>query len=201
MTEDARNKWDRIYDARSEEAGQHQLNKPARVLVENIHLLPKKGEALEIACGMGGNAVLLAEQGLQVSAFDISKVAIDGLNSYAAEQGLPLKAIVRDVMAEPLSAASYDVIVVAHFLERALIPQLIAALRPGGVIFYQTFARTAVSSAGPSNAEYRLEDNEFLSMFSGFKIRMYREEGLLGDVTQGFRDLAMIVAEKSSGRD
>ena len=47
-------------------------------LRENIHLLPQiSGNALDLACGMGGNAILLAQESkLTVNAWDISSVAI-----------------------------------------------------------------------------------------------------------------------------
>ena len=169
----------------------------ARVLEENLHLLPASGEALELACGLGGNALALAAQGLDVSAWDLSPVAIERLQALAAARGLKrLQAAVRDVERAPPAPNSFDVIVVSYYLERSLIPHLIAALRPGGLIYYQTFTRIAVSEEGPSNAEFRLSDNELLELFSGLKVRVYREENRLGDLAQGTRDVAMLVAEK-----
>ncbi|HEB99563.1 MAG TPA: SAM-dependent methyltransferase, partial [Thiotrichales bacterium] len=49
------------------------------VLVENRHLLPAVGEALDLACGLGGNALLLARHGLRTTAWDLSPVAIERL--------------------------------------------------------------------------------------------------------------------------
>ena len=49
----------------------------AEVLLENKHLLPEQGSALDLACGYGANARLLAEHGLQTYAWDISNVAIE----------------------------------------------------------------------------------------------------------------------------
>ncbi len=177
------------------------LKQPAvsRVLEENLHLLPTSGEALELACGLGGNALALAAQGLEVTAWDLSPVAIERLQAFAAARGLKrLQAAVRDVEQAPPAPNSFDVIVVSYYLERPLIPHLIAALRPGGLIYYQTFTRIAVSDEGPSNAEFRLGDNELLDLFSGLKLRVYREENLLGDLTQGLRNVAMLVAQRLS---
>ena len=69
-------KWDAHYELA-------QVGAPARVLAENAHLLPTAGEGLEIACGMGGNAVFMAQYGLHVHAWDISQVAIKKLQDYA----------------------------------------------------------------------------------------------------------------------
>jgi tellurite methyltransferase len=169
---------------------------PARVLVENTHLLPKVGCALDLACGLGANARLLAKQGLDTVAWDFSTVAISKLSAYAGQVGLPLHAEVRDVELNPPPERSFDVIVVVHFLERRLAPDLITALRPEGLLFYQTWVREAVDKAGPDNPDYRLASNELLSMFSPLRVLVYREEGTVGDTRRGFRNEAMLVAMK-----
>jgi SAM-dependent methyltransferase len=187
---DLRAKWDARYRENNRELV------PARVLLENRHLLPPKGRALDLACGLGANALLLAEFGLQVSAWDLSAVAIDRLTDAASARGLRIDAEVRDLQAHPPEPGAFDVIVVSHFLDRALAPKIAEALRSGALLFYQTFTREAVSDGGPSNPEYRLSVNELLRLFPGLVVRVYREEGRLGDRTLGARDIAMLVAER-----
>lgn len=187
---DLRERWNRRH---GEAEG---LGQPARVLSENRHLLPSAGAALDLACGRGANAMLLAQAGLAVSAWDISEVAIERLQAASQKQGLAIDAQVRDVIAQPPFANSFDVIVVSHFLERRLASLLVAALRPGGLLFYQTFSRNALSQDGPADTRFRLEDNELLRLFPSLLVRVYREEGRLGDTTTGWRDLAMLVAQK-----
>jgi hypothetical protein len=41
-----------------------------------------------------------------------------------------------------------------------------------------------------------LADNELCQLFSSLKLRYYREENRLGDLQEGARDIAMLVAEK-----
>lgn len=189
---DMRKKWDAVY-----EKGQALPVPPDRVLVENMHLLPRTGTALELASGLGGNAVELARRGLDTRAWDVSPVAMDRLADYARAQRLPLECEARDVVEQPPEAGAYDVIVVCHFLDRVIVPHIIAALRPGGLLCYQTFTRTRVTDAGPGNPEFRLADNELLALFSDLTLIAYREEGRVGDLSQGFRDEAMMVACKS----
>ncbi len=179
------------WDARYREAGSAVASE---VLAENRHLLPAAGEALDLACGLGGNALLLARHGLRTTAWDLSPVAIERLASEA--EGLPLRAEVRDVLAMPPAAARFDVIVVSRFLERDLCPALVAALRPGGLLFYQTFTRDKAVAGGPSNPDFLLAENELLRLFGGLCLRVYREEGRLGDVTRGLRNEALLVAQR-----
>lgn len=185
-------KWD------SRHADPDKQPEAAQVLRQNLHLLPRQGRALDLACGLGGNALLLAEQGLQVTAWDISPVAIERLTGVAQNKGLAnLSAEVRDIEERPPSPGSFDLIVVSYYLERRLTQNLIDALKPGGLLFYQTFTRVAVSSEGPSNPDFRLGDNELLQLFSPLQLRFYREENRLGDQSLGDRDIAMLVAEKA----
>ncbi len=169
---------------------------PAKVLADNLHLLPVAGQALDLACGLGANALLLARHGLTTWAWDISPVAISRLDAAARAAGLTVHSEVRAVTARPPKPGCFDVIVVSRFLERSLAPALEAALRSGGLLFYQTFSKLRISKDGPSNPDFLLDDNELLRLFPALKVRVYREEGQGGDTTRGFRNEAMLVAQK-----
>ncbi|RLW55999.1 MAG: SAM-dependent methyltransferase [gamma proteobacterium symbiont of Stewartia floridana] len=190
-TQQLRIKWDQRY------ADAEKVARPAEVLLSNAHLLPEQGSALDLACGLGGNALFLAQRGFTVEAWDLSSVAIQRLVQAAGQLKLNnLHARVRDVEGQPPQTEQFDVIVVSYFLERSLIPTLIQALKPGGLVFYQTFTRQAVSSEGPQNPAFRLADQELLQLFSQLQVCVYREEGRLGDLSLGSRDVAMLVAQK-----
>lgn len=181
-------KWDRIFSERPVPGA------PARVLEENLHLLPRGGDALELAAGTAGNAVRLARLGFRACAWDISTVAVERVGAWARAEGLPLETEQRDLTRDPPVPGSFDVIVVEHFLDRALVPYIRAALRPGGLVFYQTFTLARVTDTGPGNPAYRLGENELLRLFEGLVVLVYREEGLVGDTARGLRDEAMLVA-------
>ncbi len=170
--------------------------RPSALLEQFQHLLPPQGRALDLACGLGANGRLLARRGLDTWAWDRSTVAIDRVAADAREQRLALHAERRDVVAAPPTPDSFDVIVVSRFLERALCPAIAAALRPGGLLFYQTFVRDDVGPRGPANPAYRLERNELLRLFPQLTLRLYREEGRVGDITQGVRDEAWLIAQR-----
>ncbi len=168
---------------------------PAAVLVENRHLLPTRGQALDLACGLGASTLFLARAGLEVWAWDLSSVAIAALRARAGAEGIVVHAEVRDLLRAPPEPARFDLILVSHFLERALCPAIAAALRPGGLLFYQTFAREAVSDRGPANPAYRPGPNELLRLFPGLIARFYREEGQVGDPGRGTRDIVQLVGQ------
>lgn len=192
MDEKAQNKWNNIY------SDADISNKRVSFgLKENSHLLPKTGRALDLACGTGGDAIFLAEKGLNVDAWDISDAVVEKINAFARQHNLSIKAEARDINAKPPISEIYDVISVAHYLERSLAPLLIDALKPGGLIVYQTFTREVTADySGPSNPNFRLAENELLQLFSGLRVVVYREESLLGDINAGFRNEALLIAQK-----
>jgi tellurite methyltransferase len=189
------NKWDQRYQEAT------APNAVCFVLREYSYLLPSHGQALDLACGLGGDALFLAQHGLMVQAWDSSPVAIEKLKQFAHERNLVVDAQCRDVSVQPPSLERFDVIVVSHFLERALCPRIIAALKPGGLLFYQTFCRERVdSSYGPSNPDFLLQKNELLNLFAPLSVVVYQELGTLGDTQQGFRDRALLIAQKPALR-
>jgi len=74
--------WDRRY----RESGPVWSGRPNASLVAVAP--PATGLALDLACGEGGDAVWLAEQGWRVVAVDISATAVDRGRAAASERGL-----------------------------------------------------------------------------------------------------------------
>lgn len=190
MSDDIQNKWNTHYLQTS------NIPSPADVLKQNQHLLPSHGKALDLACGVGANALLLASHGIRTYAWDISSVVTEQLKERAIENGVEIAVQTKDVVAQPPEPESFDIIVAHRFLERSLFPALIAALKPHGLLFYQTFIQEKVSDNGPTNPDYLLGKNELLQLCSLLKIVLYREEARIGDITKGNRDVAMLIGYK-----
>ncbi len=169
---------------------------PSPALLHNSHLIPERGRALDLACGLGVNALYLARRGLEATAWDLSPVAIDALQHRAVAEGLVLNAEVRDLLLQPPPESAFDLIYVGHFLERALCPDIGRALRPEGLLIYQTWVAGKMSDDGPSNPDFLLGENELLDLFPDLLVRYFRDEGRLGDLAQGDRNHAVLVAQK-----
>lgn len=173
---------------------------PAEILQTFQHLLPAQGLALDLACGLGGNALFLAQHKLQTEAWDISSVAIKKLNEIATSLALPINAAVRDIIDKPPPKNSFDVIVVSHFLDRQIIPAISTALRHKGLLFYQTFTKKRQpDSPGPSNEKYRLGKNELLNLFKEqLDIVIYSEEGLVINSQHTMHNQALLIGRRNS---
>ena len=191
MNNKAKQKWNQKYRDVNDTSAQ-----PAYVLEEYQYLLPDSGVALDIACGLGGNAILLAQHGLHTHAWDISEQAIQKLVQLCEKNNIKLITEVRDICESPPARDSFDVICLSYFLERSITENIISALRPNGLLFYQTFILESVSDHGPSNLNYRLQQNELLKLFSPLHILIYQELGRVGNTSKGLRDTALLVAQK-----
>jgi hypothetical protein len=71
-----------------------------------------------------------------------------------------------------------------------------AALKPGGLLFYQTFTRNKLDQQGPSNPDYLLASNELLRLFKPLNVVFYQEYAKLGDVRFGNRNEACFIGQK-----
>lgn len=182
-------KWDRIYEASSGSS-------VADVLLNNDFLLPDKGLALDLACGLGENALFLAKKGLETSAWDISSVALGKLKQNAKKNNLTIS--VKQVHIEPnsLPKNAFDVIVLSHFLDRSLCNAIIDGLKPKGLLFYQTYVREKLGSSGPKNPEFLLARNELLQLFNPLTALLYRENGRVGNLGCGERNEAFFIGQK-----
>jgi 2-polyprenyl-3-methyl-5-hydroxy-6-metoxy-1,4-benzoquinol methylase len=150
---------------------------PTRWLVDHQHLLPEAGNALDVASGRGRNAIWLAGRGLDTVAIDRDVEAVAFVQRQAERLRLPLRASFADLEAgtTTIAAASYDVIVVVHYLHRPLFPQLTGALRPRGLLVYETFTRAQAARGRPTNPDFLLEAGELRELVQPLDVLVERE--------------------------
>ena len=180
--------WDKKYETEAYIFGKE----PVEFLRKHIDLLPR-GKALDIAMGEGRNAVFLAKNGFSVDGCDISEVAIKKALDLATENNVKIHAFVADLETYKLPKDTYDVIACFYYLQRDMAPQMKEALKPGGMIIYETYTleNCELGLEGPKNKEYLLKPNELLNMFRDFKIIYYREL-----VLNNKKAVASLIAQK-----
>ena len=176
--------------------------KPAPFLVEQLHRLPK-GRALDVAAGGGRHSLYLAARGFHVDAIDRDETALSQLAAAAAAKTLPgIKPRAVDLeQPAPFDPGfgheTYDVVIVFFYLHRPLFPFFIDALKPGGVLIYETFTiDNYTHHKHPRRWEFCLSHNELLRMTSTLQILHY-DEGA-HDGVEGPRSTytAQLVAQK-----
>jgi len=151
--------------------------RPADWLVRHRSLYAP-GRALDLACGRGRNAMYLAQEGFQVEAWDRDAEALEGLRSTADALGLsaPTTRLVDLEQAPEIPPASFDLITVFYYLQRDLVPTIVRALKPGGILVYETFLIDNHERFNhPRRREFCLNHNELLSLFRELRVLTYRE--------------------------
>ncbi len=130
------------------------------------------GRVLDVACGAGRHARLFAQRGHHVDAVDRD---IEALRE--ASRSFPgITAIQADIEAGPwpFPGAHYDAVVVTNYLHRPLFPALLAAVEPGGLLIYETFALGNERYGRPAKAEFLLKPGELLNVVHGqFEVLAY----------------------------
>lgn len=176
------------------------LMHPSPFLVDHVSRLPH-GTVLDVATGRGRHAMYLASKGFSVHGIDRDADALHELQTQAQEAGLcSITTECIDLEANPqhppdLGTARYDVIVVFFYLYRPLFPQLVHALKPGGVIMYETFLLdNHIHRQHPRRKEFCLETNELLTLLQGLSILHYDEGDHEGSSAPAFT--ARILARK-----
>ncbi|MBN1588844.1 MAG: class I SAM-dependent methyltransferase [Pirellulales bacterium] len=111
--------WDRIY---REGLPPWETGVPARELVrllgEQADLVPK-GTAIELGCGTGADAVYLAKAGFDVTAVEISPIALERARARARLENAAVHFVLGDIFDCPETAGKYDLIYDAGFYEFA----------------------------------------------------------------------------------
>ena len=171
----------------------HFVETPSRWLVDNASLLPREApdggipRALDVACGSGRHALWLAAAGFGVRAIDRDAAAIDALDREARRLELPVTARVGDLERDGVSLGEeqYDVIVAVRYLHRPLFPALRAALRPAGVLVYETFTVDQAARGKPSNPAFLLKHGELVKLVAPLRVLRQREGDYEGGMVAG----------------
>jgi SAM-dependent methyltransferase len=165
-------------------------------------LLAPRARVLDVACGSGRHARWLAARGSDVTALDRDAAAL------ATLRGVPNLRTVQadlepaaDAAAWPFADAErFDAIVVTHYLHRPLLPLLMNALAPGGLILYETFAVGNQTVGRPSNPAFLLRPGELLRTALAADLRVIGyQDGFLAGPRAAF--VQRICAVREAGGD
>jgi SAM-dependent methyltransferase len=142
----------------------HELTTPSDWVCRFVKLIPTGGTVLDLACGSGRHARLLAGQGYHVEAVDRDESYLQGLRGV---EGVSVR--LADLEGEPWPYVDrqFAGIIVCNYLHRLLFPLLLEALERHGVLIYETFAVGNERFGKPSNPDYLLRPGELLDVVRG----------------------------------
>jgi SAM-dependent methyltransferase len=140
----------------------HAAAAPSDWIVRWTPLLPPRAQVLDVACGQGRHVHWLAAAGHQVTAIDRDPTLLAPLAGLAATLAADLEA-----GPWPLPGRQFDAVVVTNYLWRALFPALKAAVIPGGLLIYETFAQAHAALGRPRRPEFLLRTGELIDVLRG----------------------------------
>jgi rhodanese-related sulfurtransferase len=145
---------------------------PSPWVFECGELIPRAGRALDVACGRGRHALLLASTGLHVTAVDRDAEALARLQAQADRLDLPVTTRLLDLETgtPDLGDDGYDLVLVTRYLHRALMPQLLLSLAPGGVLLYETFLAQQAEVGHPKNPDFLLQPGELRQLVAPLEV-------------------------------
>lgn len=123
---------------------------------------------LDVACGGGRHLRHFRDRGLLVTGVDID---LRGVADLTGQEGVTLmQADLEGPDGWPPALSGFDGIVVTNYLHRPLLSAMVAALKPGGLLLYETFANGNQRHGRPSSPAFLLREGELL--------RLAMEQGL-----------------------
>jgi SAM-dependent methyltransferase len=181
---DNRALWDRKYVE-----GLPSLTRPDPFFISAYERLvdrsfPNAGMALDIAAGLGRHALWLADRGWQVSAVDVSEVAIGKISQAASQLNVNINLFAVDAADYDFDHAGFDLIVLFYHLDRALFPKIVSALNPGGLFVCKMAVHWGREIAFGSANFRPLDKNELVSLVPGLNViehyeRPVRDRGVV----------------------
>ncbi len=150
---------------------------------------------LDVACGNGRHAIGAAQRGAAVVGVDADEAKLTVARRQAEEAGVTVEWVCADLTRAPLPPGPFDMVMVFNYLDRARMPELLQAVKPGGYLLMETFLEQQRElGPGPSSDDHLLKSGELLFLVEPFQIVLAREvlEVLDGDS----RAVASVLAER-----
>lgn len=173
-----------LWSKRYSDVGDDYLfgTEPNRFLAHRAELLQNGQTALSIADGEGRNSIWLAEQGLSVTAIEISAIAIEKARRLAAGRQVEVRFVLADMLApewppaELRNAFDWVVGIFIQFVagearerQMAVLKQLV---RPGGRILLHGYTPRQIDfkTGGPSAVENLYTEDYLRGAFADWAI-------------------------------
>lgn len=178
---DSKKKWNGKYKERLMKSEDPFPN----VRLQELSTYLNGGTALDLACGLGGNSIFLANLGYQVEAVDISDVALEYLQLQSEKKHLtihPRMADLTDWQSHGFLENTFDLVILTYYLDRSIFPSVKSILKENGYFFMETFYLSPKNDQKVSD-QFKLKPNELLEEFGSWKVLYYEENELEGRQT------------------
>ena len=142
---------------------------PHPVAAEALSLGLPDGPVADLACGPSGSALLAAGGGRQVTAVDVSEIALRLLGAEARRRGLGHLITLRhaDLGRLHLPQGQYALVLCAGFWDTDVFTRATQSVAPGGLLAWEAFTTEALRARPELCADWCLAPGEPASLLSG----------------------------------
>jgi len=175
------------YDRRYREQEQYWGNEISKMALSILEIFPTENrqvKVLDIGCGEGSNAVFFAKNGFNVTAFDLSKKAIDKTNEAAHQADVLISTFIADIN-DYTPSDQFDIFFSSGTLQYLLpekrkqfIDSLKVSTSSHGLHVLHTFAQKKYISPAPDaeDSEFLWSSGELLNFYQDWRIEKFIEE-------------------------
>ncbi len=140
---------------------------------------------LDLACGSGRNGLYLVDNHLCVTFADVKAEVLAQVKQSLSDFDTTKQPLANcwhvdfeQAQTAPLQGKSFAAVMVFRYLHRPLFEQIKKAIKPGGMIIYETFTEQQAQFGRPKNPDFLLKPSELLEQFSGWQI-LHSFEGVV----------------------
>lgn len=156
----------------------HASAGPSAWVARFAPLVPTGSTVLDLACGSGRHSRLFLDRGHPVLAVDRDLSRLGELAGHSRLEALACD--LEEGTIPDFFRRHFGAIVVTNYLQRPLFGPLAAALAPGGILLYETFAKGNERFGKPSNPAFLLDEGELLRAFQD-KLKVIAYEDVVVD--------------------
>jgi SAM-dependent methyltransferase len=165
---------------------------PSEWIARFAGLVPPAGRVLDVAAGSGRHTRFFLGRGHPVTVVDRDTSGLADLEDDPA-----LELIEFDLEAGggwPFAGRRFEAVVVTNYLHRPILPDIVDAVAPGGVLIYETFARGQEGFGRPRNPDFLLRPGELLDAVRGRLRVLAYEDLILEDPSRAVQRIAAVAA-------
>jgi len=154
-----------------------QQSEPSLWVRRFLPAIRAQGRILDLAAGGGRHSLLARQHGFEVVAADRETAELAA--RFAGDPACRIITIDLEAEGSWRLGSGFDGIIVTNYLHRPLLPDLAAALAPGGVLIYETFLQGNERFGKPANPAFLLRPDELFETYRGRLAILAFEQGIV----------------------
>ncbi|WNF21176.1 class I SAM-dependent methyltransferase [Mesobacillus jeotgali] len=179
---------------------------PNLFIKKQSNRLEKGKKVVCFAEGEGRNAVYLAREGYEVTAYDYALNGLKKTEKLAQRYGVNITTKQKDLIQEQVPVEEFDaaIMVFGHFSkqdQKTVFDKLVSAVKPGGIVMMEVYSEDQVryGTGGPKTIDMLYDPVDLLQWVKGYKTLHFfygEEERIEGQLHTGVGHIIQAIIEK-----